>query len=102
MADLEQPPLIEFPESQPLHQVRLVAENSPRRAWYHLSVRNLPGSGFLIVKTSGCRGGKGHIETWWRADYAKAMEKYYQLLKLKTRDGKRGREYKQETLQWPA
>ena len=98
MADLVQLPLIDYPE--PLHQARLIAEDSPQQAWYHVSVRNLPGAGYLIMKASGCRGRKEHVETWWRPDYAAAVEKFYQLIKLKTRPKKRGRQYKQEVFQW--
>lgn len=97
MADLVQLDLIEFPG--PLHETTLIADDSPNQAWYQVSVRNLPGAGFLVMKASGCRGRREHREIWWRPDYAAAVEKFYQLIKIKTRR-KRGRQYRQEVLSY--
>lgn len=97
MGELVQQQLIDFPE--PLLQVRLVAPESPKQAWYEVSVIRLSGAGYLIRKSSGCNGRKPHVETWHRLDYASAMEKYCQLIKTKTRP-RRGRQYKQEAIKW--
>lgn len=82
-------PLIE--EKEPLSHIRLESD-SPLQAWYELSIFHLPGVGYLIQKASGCRNAKPVLETWFRHDYAGAMEKYQQLLNKKMHK-KSGRRY---------
>jgi len=85
----------------PILHTRLLASESPRQAWYELSVIAVPPVGYLVRKVSGCQGRKGQSETWFRPDLASAQRKYQQLIHNKTRPDRPGRRYRQEEL-WPA
>ena len=95
---MNQPDLIDV--HPPLYRTRLLAPDSPRRAWYELSIFAVPPIGYLIQKMSGCQGSKGQSETWFRPDLTAALNKYQQLIRAKTRAGRSGRRYHQEEL-WP-
>jgi hypothetical protein len=78
-------------EHEPLVKICLVAD-SPRSAYYEVSVIYLPGAGYLIQKASGGAGAKPNLETWFRPTYSAAVEKQQQLVKGKLRKS-RGRIY---------
>ena len=89
----EQLTLIDIP--RPILCAELVAEGSPKRAWYRIMLLPLEGRGYLIRKESGCEGRRRpHTETWYRQDYGEAEEKYRQLMRQKTARA-RGRIYRE-------
>lgn len=78
--------------SRVLVSQRLEANNSPRQAWYHVSVLEHPGGGFLIMRRSGPAGSIGLTETWFRWTLPEAMLKYQGVVNKKT-SKKKGRIY---------
>jgi len=77
-------------QDQPVYLTRLVAEDSPRQAYYQVSVFRMPGVGFVIRKESGADASKPNIESWFRHNLQQAREKQAQLInaKLKKRKGR--------------
>jgi hypothetical protein len=64
--------------------VKLIAPRSARRAWYSLSLYQLPyDSGFVIEKRSGPAGSPGTDEKWYRHSQADAESKYNSILRRK-------------------
>ena len=80
-------------EHEALVKICLVAD-SPRSAYYEVSVIHLQGVGYLIRKASGGAGAKPNIETWFRPTYSAAVEKQQQLINGKQRR-KKGRIYRE-------
>jgi hypothetical protein len=80
-------------EHEPLVKICLLAD-SPRSAYYEVSVIHLPGAGYLIQKASGSAGAKPNLETWFRPTYSAAVEKQQQLINGKQRR-KKGRIYRE-------
>ncbi len=75
----------------PVSETRLIAE-SPRTAYYRVSIYYLPGAGYRIEKASGATGSKGCRENFWRPNLRSALEKKAKLVDAKTRKTK-GRMY---------
>lgn len=70
-------------QDQPAYLTRLIAENSPRQAYYQVAVYRLCGGGFTIRKESGASGSKPNIEVWFRQNLRQAREKQAQLINSK-------------------
>lgn len=90
----EQLYLIKPPD--PVSCTRLEAPDSPKHAYYEVSIHKLNGEGYVVKKASGGRNSRPVVETWWRCDFKSAAEKYGQLLgkKLKSTTKTKGRIYK--------
>lgn len=64
--------------------VKLIAPGSARRAWYSLSLYQLPyDGGFVIEKISGPEGSPGTNEKWFRHSQEDAERKYNSILRRK-------------------
>ncbi|MFA7405201.1 MAG: hypothetical protein WC007_14495 [Pelobacteraceae bacterium] len=72
-----------------ISETSLIAENSPRAAYYKVSIYWLPGAGYRITKTSGASGSKGCQEDYWRPSLKLALHKKELLIAAKLRK-KRG------------
>jgi hypothetical protein len=83
--------LISFPP--PLHLTLLEASDSPKKAYYEVSIFRVPHAGYLIQKASGGQTSKPNIETWYRPDLRQALEKKAQLIRAKLKRKARGRIY---------
>lgn len=77
-------------QDQPVYLTRLVAEDSPRQAYYQVSIFRMSEVGFVIRKESGADASKPNIECWFRHSLRQAREKQAQLInaKLKKRKGR--------------
>jgi hypothetical protein len=92
MHKISQLELIAFPP--PLYQTTLEAVDSPKRAYYKVSVYHLmDDSGYLIQKASGGQKSKPNIETWFRPNLRQALEKKAQLINAKLNRKVKGRIY---------
>jgi hypothetical protein len=68
---------------------KLMAPGSARRAWYSLTLYQLPYCcGFVIDKRSGPKGSIGTEEMWYRFSYEDAERKFNSILRRKV--GKSG------------
>ena len=76
--------------SPPLQRIILEAVDSPRRAYYEVSVRHIAGAGYIIQKASGASGAKPNIEIWFRGNIKQALEKSQQLINGKLNKKKAG------------
>lgn len=83
--------LITFPP--PLLRTRLEAKDSPRCAYYEVSVFKMSEAGYLIQKASGAQKSKPNIETWFRPTLQQAIEKKAQLVNAKLNKRTTGRVY---------
>lgn len=83
--------LITFPP--PIIRTRLEAKESPRRAFYEVSVFRLLEVGYLIQKASGAQKSKPSIETWFRPTLQQAIDKKAQLINAKLNKRSAGRIY---------
>lgn len=77
----------------PISETNLIAGDSPRIAFYRVSIYYLPGAGYRIEKCSGAAGSKGEREDYWRPSLKLALEKKTKLLKAKLRKRKSPRQY---------
>lgn len=82
-----QPELLSPPP--PICRTLLEASNSPKHAYYEISVYYYVGAGYVIQKRSGARGARPNTESWFRPNLRAAMEKRAQLVNSKTNKGKR-------------
>lgn len=75
--------------------VKLLAPKSARRAWYSLTLYQLPhGSGFVVEKRSGPAGSPGTSEQWYRHSLEDAERKFNAIIRRKI--GKSGpRQYEE-------
>lgn len=89
--EFKQPELLQ--SDIPIDETNLVAE-SPRHAYYRVSVYYLPGAGYRVEKASGAAGSRPNSENFWRPTLRLALEKKSKLVqsKLKIRKG-RPRQY---------
>ncbi|OHB59766.1 MAG: hypothetical protein A2Y12_03540 [Planctomycetes bacterium GWF2_42_9] len=86
----EQPELLS--PDPPVCRTALVSPDSPRQAYYIVSVIQIR-DGYVIRKESGGNQAKPQIESYWRPGLKLALEKYNLLLGAKLRKQK-GRTYK--------
>lgn len=77
----------------PISETSLIAGDSPRVAYYRVSVFYLPGAGYRIEKCSGASGSKGTREDYWRPNLKQALHKKSLLLAAKLRKKKGPRVY---------
>jgi len=77
---------------------RIEDDNSPRKAWYELSILKLL-DGYIIQKCSGCSGSrKNNTEMWFRFTLEAAELKFQMILQRKTNpDRKSSRHYELKT-----
>lgn len=79
----------------PIQRTMLEAVDSPRRAYYEVTVRYIAGAGYIIQKASGASGAKPNIEIWFRGSFKLALEKSQHLINAKLNKKKAGaRHYK--------
>lgn len=76
----------------PIEETCLLAGESPRLAYYRVSVFHLVGAGYRIEKASGASGAKPNSENFWRPNLRAALEKKTKLVAAKLKK-KRGRIY---------
>lgn len=88
-----QPDLIS--SDPPVCRTALVSPDSPRHAYYVVSVLKIR-DGYVIRKESGGDKAKPLVESYWRSGLRLALEKYRLLLDIKLHK-KRGRLYKEAT-----
>jgi len=67
---------------------------SAKHAWYHVSLQEHPGGGFLVIRRSGPAGSLGSSETYFCWSIAGAMSKYQKIVDRKLHK-KSGRIYKE-------
>lgn len=91
MSKTSQIELICFPP--PLYRTVLEAADSPRKAYYEVSVYHMMNSGYLIQKSSGGQKSKPNVETWFRPNLRQALEKKAQLINAKLNRKINGRVY---------
>lgn len=84
--------LIVFPS--PLFRTVLEAKDSPKRAYYAVSVFYIRDTGYLIQKASGGQKSRPNVETWFRPNLQQALEKKSQLINSKLNRKATGRVYK--------
>lgn len=77
----------------PVAETILVAENSPRMAYYRVAIYYLPGAGYRVTKTSGASGARGNQEDYWRPNLKLALDKKAKLLAAKLRKRRGPRQY---------
>jgi len=87
----EQPELLS--PDPPVCRTSLVSPESPKRAYYIVSVIRIR-DGYVIRKESGGNQAKPQIESYWRPGLKLALEKYNLLLEVKLRK-KKGRLYQE-------
>jgi len=80
-------------EVPPIAETCLIAGDSPRTAYYRISVYYLPGAGYRIVKASGAAGARPNQEDYWRPSLKLALEKKSKLVAAKLRKRKGPRQY---------
>ena len=83
--------LITYPPH--LYRTLLEATDSPRRAYYEVTVYHIPNVGYLIQKASGGQSAKPNVETWFRPNLRQALEKKAQLIYAKLHRKAIGRMY---------
>ena len=69
--------------------VRLEARDSPRHAFYHISIHEIQGVGYFIRKSSGASGARPNCEIWFRPTLKSALEKQAQLVQSKLKNNKK-------------
>lgn len=77
----------------PISETQLLAGDSPRVAFYRVSIYYLPGAGYRVTKCSGASGTKGSQEDYWRPSLKLALDKKAKLLAAKLRKKKGPRIY---------
>jgi hypothetical protein len=69
--------------------VKLMAPGSACRAWYSLTLYQLPhGTGFVIQKRSSPKGSTGMSEMWYRHTFEEAEKRFNSIFRQKV--GKSG------------
>lgn len=85
----EQPELLS--PDPPVCRTSLVSPESPKRAYYIVSVIRIR-DGYVVRKESGGDQAKPLVESYWRSGLRPALEKYNLLVNIKL-NKKRGRLY---------
>lgn len=93
MASTEHYQLELISQDPAISETALLAGDSPRSAYYRVSIYYLPGAGYRITKCSGASGTRGNQEDYWRPNLRAAMDKKTKLLVAKLRKKKGPRIY---------
>ena len=73
-----------------ISETMLVAEESPREAFYQLLLEELPADGYLIRKISGTKDAILHEESYHRESEVAAMELVEAKIRSKTSPARKG------------